>query len=630
MAAERQESQKLCLNHNLQEVYPKLRDWYLSCLRQRSSQLSSIANATPIAKIESDRLFIEKIVLESSPEPKGETAVIERPELSILLPAIWLLGNLLSFAYLLLAYKESGAEIMNLFFHATLGLLFNAGSVAGSVSLLPQIAVPVSLTFYVLPLLACTVLPLKFIFKSRNAEHKLQGKESGRKLDFGVLTPQALFFVISLLASAALLLSLQNAPAMSCLLAWTSIFLFVFAFKSAQDRWKTSIESTAFAAGVKDIFSRSFSAELFSPDSETYAGLLSALRNSLNLLLARERAIADFSSDLICAFDRNYCLLAVNPSCAGIIGIPAHDLIYRSFLQLHVEPELSILERILKQATESGSTAEFETRTLTGAGSLLDLSWAVEYSAREELYFATATDITATRKMERARKEYLDMITHDLRIPLTSILLGLENLGLEEMGRLSDKQKACISRNQENTARVISLLNELIDLEKSTETNLVLELTEFRIQDLMLEAAEQLHFQAEKQDVDIKIAGENTSVKADRARIERVLYNLLSNALKYSPAGSKIEMCSISRPGDVEVRISDEGPGIPAQLHTAIFERFVQLNLPSRSSDHSSGLGLAICKAFVEAHGSLIGVDSEVGNGACFWFTLARAASKSP
>jgi signal transduction histidine kinase len=217
------------------------------------------------------------------------------------------------------------------------------------------------------------------------------------------------------------------------------------------------------------------------------------------------------------------------------------------------------------------------------------------------------------------------MISHDVRTPLTATSFGLNALLKEHHGPVPDKQKEVIARAEQSNIRVIGLLNELIDLEKSVDTQLTLELSDFFIHDLLLAGANELSQQAEQMGVEIIIEGSNPAVRADHDRIERVFINLLSNALKHSPAGVQVTISIVVRQTEIEVRVSDKGPGIPKQMQAAVFERYVQLALPDERGPGGSGLGLAICKALIEAHGSAIGVDSEPGKGSTFWFTLARS-----
>lgn len=111
-------------------------------------------------------------------------------------------------------------------------------------------------------------------------------------------------------------------------------------------------------------------------------------------------------------------------------------------------------------------------------------------------------------------------------------------------------------------------------------------------------------------------------VQADVERIERVLFNLVSNAIRYSPSGGTIGLDAIKRFDAVEITVSDEGPGIPSNMLTTIFERFQQVKDTDRHNDKGSGLGLSICNSLVQLHGGKIWVTSEIGKGSTFHFTL--------
>ncbi len=350
--------------------------------------------------------------------------------------------------------------------------------------------------------------------------------------------------------------------------------------------------------------------------------MLDAFRNQLKQAISRERTIADHSTDLVCAFDDKYNIAAINQTSTRLLGFSSHDMLHLPVSRVIVDSEL--LENRLKAAQDSGGPSLFETRALTKSGQLLDLSWMVEWSKREQMFFAIARDITMKRSIERARQEFVAMISHDVRIPLTSILCGLATLSENTHEELQDESHAVITRAEENITRVIDLLNELIDLEKSVDSRLLLELSDFNVRSLIDTACKQLTSQAEQLSVSIEVRVDNLYVRADRNRILRVLVNLLSNSLKHSSEGQSVLISALERQSEIEVRISDRGPGVPQNMQLAIFERFVQLGLTGERGGPGSGLGLAICKVFVEAHGCSIGVDSEPGKGSTFWFTLPR------
>ena len=132
---------------------------------------------------------------------------------------------------------------------------------------------------------------------------------------------------------------------------------------------------------------------------------------------------------------------------------------------------------------------------------------------------------------------------------------------------------------------------------------------------------------AQAKSLAVQVSGDSASGSVDPDIIQRVFVNLLGNAIKCSPEGGTIGI-DISLAGDsVRVTVSDQGPGIPEEYHQKIFEKFAQVELPKEGQVHSTGLGLTFCKLAVEAHGGRIGVESAVGRGSTFWFTLPEQAS---
>jgi signal transduction histidine kinase len=138
-------------------------------------------------------------------------------------------------------------------------------------------------------------------------------------------------------------------------------------------------------------------------------------------------------------------------------------------------------------------------------------------------------------------------------------------------------------------------------------------------------AFDAVHNLAQIEKIKLEKTGVAAQLIADPDRLVQVLVNLLSNAIKYSPPKSKITVeTSVSR-SLTEVKVIDQGAGIPEKFHQSIFERFEQVNTPERAQKGGSGLGLAICKAIVEQHGGEMGLTSEEGKGSTFWFKLPEA-----
>jgi signal transduction histidine kinase len=233
----------------------------------------------------------------------------------------------------------------------------------------------------------------------------------------------------------------------------------------------------------------------------------------------------------------------------------------------------------------------------------------------------------ALRAAEQTKREFVQMISHDLRTPLTAILGTFELLASGAYGKLTERGERRVKDAERESERLISLINELLDIDKLESGNMQLILDECEIQNIFRRATEAVAVIAEKRKIKLEVTTENPSVSADEDRVVQIMINLLGNAVKYSPENETIKIDVIDEKNFIRVDVIDHGPGIPKKDKRLIFERFKQIEGEEYKRSGSSGLGLAICKALVESHGGTIGVDSEVGQGSRFWFTLRKTTT---
>ena len=231
----------------------------------------------------------------------------------------------------------------------------------------------------------------------------------------------------------------------------------------------------------------------------------------------------------------------------------------------------------------------------------------------------------ALHESARQKQEFVDMISHDLRTPLSSVKTSLAVLNTGAWGELNEKGKHKIVVAEDNIRRSIELINNLLDIEKmeSGKVEIVLRTHDLApILDMCVESVSQL---AEQKNINITVADTMAKVQADDSKLSQVVINLLGNALKFSPSGTEVLITVLNKNPFVEVRIKDNGPGIPQEFQKRIFNRFEQLPGDDPSKSLGSGLGLSICRLIIEAHGGEIGVESQDGVGSTFWFTVPKA-----
>jgi signal transduction histidine kinase len=232
-------------------------------------------------------------------------------------------------------------------------------------------------------------------------------------------------------------------------------------------------------------------------------------------------------------------------------------------------------------------------------------------------------------QLDRMRDEFVLTASHELRSPLTSVQ-GFAELLMLERARLTPRQAETVEVILDNTRHLVRLLNDLLDLARSDAGRLTIEPLPTDPGALVEDVARTMRarFEARDQRLEVEIEADLPPIEADGDRIRQVLVNLLTNANEYCPQGAAIAV-KVRRDGaDVEVEVSDDGPGIPEQQLEHIFERFVRGDAGETQRVGGTGLGLAISKSLVELHGGAIEAESVDGAGSIFRIRLPAAAGE--
>jgi len=233
-------------------------------------------------------------------------------------------------------------------------------------------------------------------------------------------------------------------------------------------------------------------------------------------------------------------------------------------------------------------------------------------------------DITHLREIDRLKSEFIATASHELRTPLTSVQMGVHLLLEGAAGPLAPNQQELLQACKEDCERLERLMRDLLDLSRIEAGKNVPQVAPIRVADLITASTDALRTQAEAKGLFFvsDLSSDLPLVLADRGQIERVVTNLVSNALRHTDQGGEIRLHAVHRQGHVAISVKDTGHGIPPEYLAHIFEKFVRV--PDAPSG-DAGLGLAISKRIVEAHGGKIVVRSEVGRGTTFTFTLPVA-----
>jgi PAS domain S-box-containing protein len=312
----------------------------------------------------------------------------------------------------------------------------------------------------------------------------------------------------------------------------------------------------------------------------------------------------------------------MNQAVKEVWGYDDDELLGRTIVSLVDPTQVEHTNLALEEVISGKSTAPFELKMRRKDHTTCDMSWSAQWSESDKSLFCVAHDISERKRLERMKQEVVAMVSHDLRSPLTSIQAMFDLLEAGVLGELNDKGEDKIRRSSASLNRLISMINDLLDMEKLESGMFELDLSETPFSTLAAHAREGIQTSAEQKKIKVQISDSDASVYCDGDRIVRVLINFLSNAIKFSPENTTVKI-ELSQPaGFTQISVNDQGKGIPTDKLETVFERFKQVERADETTKGGSGLGLAICKAIVDAHHGDIGVSSEIGQGSTFWIRL--------
>jgi PAS domain S-box-containing protein len=354
-------------------------------------------------------------------------------------------------------------------------------------------------------------------------------------------------------------------------------------------------------------------------------------RSDLGRLLVAQQtteAAIDSIFDPVLVTDGEARLTRINPAGERLFGARA-EVVGRPIGEVAHDPRIAqavsdVLRSQAPVASESASAV---------------LPWAVDGSPRAFRVRATPMrdvdnrlvgvvtlleDITHLNEISRLKSEFIAAASHELRAPLTSVQMGIHLLLEDGAAPLTDRQLEILSVCREDTTRLDRLMRELLDLSKIESGEQAPARAAIRASTLVREAVESLRFQVEARGIrlTVDVPPDLPAVAADRGQIERVIANLIINAMRATAGDGTISVTAVLRDGEVAIAVADTGAGIPREFLARVFEPFVQV--PGASAG-GAGLGLAISRRIVEGHGGQLSVQSEVGQGSTFTFTVPIA-----
>lgn len=295
-----------------------------------------------------------------------------------------------------------------------------------------------------------------------------------------------------------------------------------------------------------------------------------------------------------------------------------------SFVQVPVRAEGEVLGIIQMANRKPRQFKNEEIHLLETIGNQMGI--AVQ---RALLYEKTQKQARELEKANKLQADFAAMIAHDLRSPLMNITGAAEVMMAGMFGSVTDEQKKWLQRIQANSRNLVDLVSDFLDVAKLESGRIDIQKEQVDLGALIQTSIENYRLVALEKQISVKeaVCPALPSVRADPLRLEQVLSNLISNALKFSPAAGAVEVgARLSQPGEVEVWVKDNGIGIPGDEIGQLFEKYRQAGNVKKSYHKGTGLGLVICKMIVEAHGGRIAVRTQENKGSTFMFSLPLGA----
>jgi len=306
-----------------------------------------------------------------------------------------------------------------------------------------------------------------------------------------------------------------------------------------------------------------------------------------------------------------------------LFGYPdkQEDWTLDSYIQHVLDEDLPRFRAAINEASQ-GNKMDQQVRLKTTDGTIKWVNFQAspeqDETGRPVKMLGTIADITKDKLHERHKDDFISIASHELKTPVTSLKASLQLLSrlMEEM---SDRARTMVVQANKSVNKITVLVDDLLNASKSYKEQLQLKKTVFNLYKVVDECCVQLSFQSSHET--ILDGNQDLEVNADAERIERVIINLLTNAIKYGPDSNKIHIHVGRTTTMAKVSVTDRGIGIAPEKIPVLFDRYYQAE---QVRDHYSGLGLGlfISAEIVKKHGGDIGVDSIQGKGSTFWFTI--------
>jgi PAS domain S-box-containing protein len=333
----------------------------------------------------------------------------------------------------------------------------------------------------------------------------------------------------------------------------------------------------------------------------------------------RIETIINQMKDGIIGFDENRHVLFLNAVAEKLLGLREADIIGRYAPDIALKNDLmrTLLQDEVKKELKiyaDGKESYFNKDVL-----------AVTSSGQVIGQVIVLRNITIFHELNEAKTNFIATVSHELKTPISSIKMSAQLLTDNRVGELNAEQQELTSSISEDANRLLNITSELLNMSQVETGNIQLKLQPSRPEEIIEQALQAVQFQAKQKNIQLSVnaSADLPGVQADREKTSWVLINFLTNAIKYSPERSVIDISAYPKDQQVMFTVTDHGKGIEEKYLPRIFDRYFKV--PGTYERNGTGLGLAISKEFIEAQGGTIWVQSNIGEGSLFGFNLSQA-----
>jgi len=342
---------------------------------------------------------------------------------------------------------------------------------------------------------------------------------------------------------------------------------------------------------------------------------------------AKYSTLVEHAKDGVVIIQDGICKFA-NKAVAEICGYTVEEILGKHLMDVGTESADAIAQRYRSRMAGEEISPLYEAKIQCKDEAIKEVevsAAAIQYQGRPAL-IGFVRDITERKKLDQLKDEFIGLVSHELRSPLT-VIIGAVNTALTEGARLSPEETRQLLKDAALEAESLShLLGNLLELSRVQADRLFLDAEPISVKNVVQNTVERVRCQSSIHQFLVDLPKELPLVfplvYADQLRLERILYNLLENAVKYSPRGGEIRISVRPEEEHLVIGISDQGIGISLPDQAKLFEPFQRLEDHRPEGVKGAGLGLLVCRRLVEAHGGRIWLESEPGRGSTFFFTL--------